>query len=126
MPLIGIHPVSDAVEDELAKVMTDIRSQVKEVVMGISGFPEHDVIVTLHRCTVRDADPHGSEIMVFLDTNPNEELEAVANKLRNAVAKVLIDLGLTKDRNVEVWPRFLPGSWCLVTNGEIVDSVDHG
>ena len=125
MPLIGICPSSDAVEEELAGLMSLIRPAIKDVVMAYSGFPEDDVLVTLRKCDVRDKDPFEPAFAVHIDTCPNEELEAVSDEMLETVANALIDLGITKDRSIEIWPKFLPGPWCMVTNGEIVDTVKH-
>lgn len=129
MPLIGIYPRTSETEDALAAGIALIRDRITAVVTRIWDVPDHDVIVTLHTCTVRDPDPRGSEIVVLLDTNPNFSMEQRANDLRDAVAMVFRDLDLIGEgENLEVWVRFLPGSWCLFTSsihGIFMDRVDH-
>jgi len=53
-----------------------------------------------------------------------EDLEARADELCLAIAQVLINLGYEHGK-FEVWPRFIPGSWCLVVNDKVVDKVLH-
>lgn len=125
MPLIGIHPKREDIEQHIEKLMHFLRPELKRVVGRISGFPESDVIVNLHKCSTADADPNASDFVVKAETNPNEDLESVANVLRDAIAKVFIDAGLTDYLVAEFWPLFLPGSWCMITQREIVHKVDH-
>lgn len=125
MPLIGIHPKTEQLENWAGSKIEEVRERIKTCVHLISGFPTTDVIVSLHKCDVRNSDPDGADFTIYIDTNPNEELEKNADALRNAIAAVIINAGFATKRDVEVWPRFLPGSWCLIRDNKIVDTVDH-
>lgn len=125
MPLIGIHPKTDALENWADSVMKKTRQALKDTMHQISGFHTSDVIITLHKCDVKNPDPNGADFVVFIDTNPNEKLEAVADKLCSDIATVLINMGFASKRDVEVWPRFLPGSWCLVRDNRVYETVSH-
>ncbi len=125
MPIVTFAPKNSRVEHMLSVSFREIRSRVKKTVCEISEHPPTDVIVNLNKCDILDADPDASDFIVFLDTCPDEDLEAKANFLCSEVAKLLIDMGITGNRTVEVWPRFLPGSWCLIKDRHIVDVVNH-
>jgi len=124
MPLISIGPKNTEVQDALSAKMTMIRPALKRVVFNVCGFPENDVIVNLLHSDIVDADNFAADFVVFADTCPHKVLEARANELRTDIANILIDLGFT-DSVFEVWLRFLPGPWCLVVHGRIIDTVDH-
>jgi hypothetical protein len=125
MPLVNIEPSTKEVEDKLAARIEEIRKWMKDTICEVSGFPRHDVLVNLLRCNARDADPEGADFVVFADTNPNETLEGRANDLCRAIAKVFVDLGLANHLTIEIWPRFLPGPWCLLEKNQITDMVFH-
>lgn len=125
MPIVVLVPRSVDIEDRLADKMEEIRANLKEAICNISGFPSSDVLVNLHFCPYRDADPEGAEVVVFADTCPNEELEVSANLLCDAIAIKMANMGFSAGNGAEIWPRFLPGPWCLVRNMEIVDRVEH-
>ncbi|HLD51446.1 hypothetical protein A3K34_04805 [candidate division WWE3 bacterium RIFOXYC1_FULL_40_10] len=125
MPIISIQPKTREIENELDKQLSVIRAEIKEAVQLVWKLPPHDIIVNLDQCTIRNADPAGSAFVVFIDTNPNETLETSSGMLRDTIARVFTELGLTAGRNVEIWPRFLPGPWVLIFNGKVEDSVDH-
>jgi hypothetical protein len=124
MPLVNIVPKDRTVQVRLAQRMVEIRSGLKAVICGISGFPESDVFVRLTLPNAVDPDPLEVDFVVYADTCPHEGLEAKANELCIKMAQALIKFGLT-DMRFEVWPRFLPGPWALVENGAIVDTVSH-
>lgn len=126
MPLVGFRPNTPEMEEVLNKSFSDAsRPRVKKVISDISGFPTTDVLVTLHRCDTRNSDPDAADYIVHINTCPNENLEEHAEELLERIAQALIDLGLTKGLTVEVWPKFLPGPWCMIVNDEIVDRVKH-
>lgn len=124
MPIVTIAPRDEEVLQALASRMADIRPRLKEVICSISGFPEDEVIVRLIKPDVVDPDPCEADFVVYADTCPHVGLEASANRLCEAIAMALIRTRLN-DAVFEVWPRFLPGPWALVRNGEIVDTVSH-
>ena len=124
MPLVRIVPKNETIQRVLAGKMGEIRPSLKSVICTISGFPEHDVIVSLVRPETVDPDPYEADFVVFADTCPHEGLEANANQLCTQMAQKLIDLGFTY-LSFEVWLRFLPGPWCLVGDGKILDTVSH-
>ena len=125
MPLVSIVPTTERVEEELAGRMEAVRRRIKDMVCYVSGFPRTDVIVNLLRCPFKDADLDSAELVLYVDTCPHEVLEGRADELCEEVARVLVELGFTAGRGAEVWPRFLPGPWCLVKGREIVDKVSH-
>jgi len=123
MPIVNVVPVTETVEDVLAGRMGEIRALVKAAVCKASGFPEDDVLVNLMQCPYRSVDPASASFVVYADTCPHEDLELKADDLCRTVARVLA--GMFQQGSFEVWPRFLPGPWCLVRDGEIVDFVSH-
>ena len=125
MPLVSIVPLTKEIEDVLADRIGELRNRIKNTICHISGFPRDDVIVNLMHCPYRNADPASVDFILYADTCPHEELEAKANKLCAAIGMVLADMGLTSGQGAEVWPRFLPGPWCLVKGRQIVDRVSH-
>lgn len=125
MPLVSIIPTSESVEEALAEKIDQVRKELKEAICHISGFPEDDVLINLLSCPMRNADPASADMVVYADTCPHEELEARADELRNAIAGTIAMLGFSDGNGAEIWPRFLPGPWCLVKHGAIVDKVSH-
>lgn len=125
MPLIGLSPKTEEVEELLATRMNEIRPLFKKKVDEKWGFGESDVIVNLLKCNIRDADPDASDVVILLQTNPNKEAEQTVNKLRNELAQIWIRLGLGLSMRTELWPQFVPGSWCLISGEVMVDHVDH-
>ena len=123
--IVTFAPKNSSVEHVLYVSFREIRTLFKVTVCDISEVPYTDVIVNLNKCDIIDADPAAADFIVFLDTCPDEKLEAKADLLCNEVAKLLISMGLTANCTVEVWPRFLPGSWCLIKDRHIVDVVKH-
>ncbi|HSX39058.1 MAG TPA: hypothetical protein VLI92_00470 [Candidatus Saccharimonadales bacterium] len=121
MPLINIEPKDLSVQQDLQARMQELRVGLKLVACRISGFESTDILVNLLHPVV-DADPHSADFVIYADTCPHEGLEARANELCEALALVAVELGF---KSFEVWPRFLPGPWCLVQNGVIVDRVSH-
>lgn len=125
MPLVSIVPTTKLVEEVLADRIGELRGRIKDTICNISGFPRNDVIVNLLHCPYRNADPDSTNLILYADTCPHEELEIKANELCAMTGMVLADMGFTHGQGAEVWPRFLPGPWCLVKGREIVDRVGH-
>ena len=125
MPIVNIVPKSKKVEDALAEKMPELRERVKGAICKISGFPYGDVIVSLCFCPYRNVDPAAADLVLYADICPHDQLEVESNVLCSTVAFILAELGFSSGRGAEVWNRYLPGPWCLVINGEIVDSVSH-
>jgi hypothetical protein len=125
MPIINLVPTTYEVEFRLNDLIGTVRDRLKSVICLISDYPIIDVLVNLLYCPYRNADPNSADLIVYAETCPDEKLEARADELRDAVARVLNELGFTTGQGTEVWPRFIPGSWCLIKNDTIVDSVSH-
>lgn len=126
MPLIDIKPKDQATEDMLAALMPQLRAHLKMYVGNVAHTPKEDVIVTLYRCEVRDADPDAADFVIYADTNPGEQIEEAAEAiLATIVGTLTMYASLVAHRRIEIWPRFLPGPWCLLDDGKIVDEVKH-
>lgn len=124
MPNVHIDPATEEAHAMLAARMMKTRPRLKATIARISGFPTNDILVSLSYCPFSDADQDCARFVVVVDTCPHEELEVKSNELRDAIVQDLVELQLT-DGDAEVWVRFLPGPWCLVRHGAIVDSVSH-
>lgn len=125
MPLITLDPKTRSIEDRLDQMMHEIRREIVVAVQKVWDLSVHDIIVDLLVCTKRNPDSVCSDLVLILRTNPNKELEATANKLRDELMVTLTTLGLDVDLSVEVWLQFIPGPWILVINDIKQDSVDH-
>jgi len=126
MPLIDLYVKSSEVGEYIDERMDKLREVMKELVSTLVNSPKNDIIVTLHRCTVKNADPDGAELVVIAATNPGE-VENVADSLVNTISMVLMEQLKLRDLawSVEVWPIFLNGPWQLLRRGFIVDEVTH-
>lgn len=124
VPLVTIKPKTKEIENMLAGHMTWLRPSITKVIVSF-GVPESDVQVNLDFCTTRDPDPKAPSFVLFADTCPDEKLEKRADELRAKLAQKLDELGLTHHQGAEVWLRFLPGSWCCIKDGILVDEFLH-
>lgn len=125
MPVVTIFPKSREIEDNLEGLMIGLRPVIKGTICRISGFPEHEVIVGLSICLMRDADPIAADIELEVKTCPHEELEARSDELCDALAQLFIANGLSVNRLGEAWVQFRQGSWCQFKDGQITDRVSH-
>ena len=127
MPLVDFKPNRDEALEELNPLMVGIRHTIKTVTHATMGVPKHDAIVNLHRCTVEDCDPDAADVVVYIETNPDTEMESAADEFRDILADLLLGWGFEQIDLIEVWPRFVQGSWCCISirEGRIIDHVDH-
>lgn len=124
MPLVTILPNFSTVEDKLAMHRKEVHDTVKARIMEITGYNADDVLVNIARCPWILADPLSTDITLTAATCPGA-LESDANELCEAIAKTLAQMGFSANNGSEVWVQFLPGSWCLISGGQLVDTVPH-
>lgn len=123
MPIIDLVPKTPVVEDLIYGKMDELRARIQAIVVERLDTLPWDVIVNLRACPYRDADPKGANTVVYLETSPGEKIETMAAALCHALAHLFAEFGLTEEPGTEVWIRYISGAWCLITNGQIVDST---
>ncbi|PIR43400.1 hypothetical protein COV24_03065 [candidate division WWE3 bacterium CG10_big_fil_rev_8_21_14_0_10_32_10] len=123
MPLINLIPRNTGMEDFLTYNIVEIRRTLKEVVSETWHRPQHDIVVNAFRCPyLGNIDETTADCIISVVTNPNPDLEASADTLREEIANLPIFRELDM---VEVSIQFTVHSWCLMEKGEIVDQVDY-
>jgi len=127
MPLVDIRPNTAAAFSALQTQIWQIRPEIKALAVRIWGAERADVIVNLHECTVVDAEPGAADAVFYIETTPGAKKEARANDLLAAVGSCLLAYEFEGIATVEVWVRFLRGSWSLVSleEGRVIDTTDH-
>jgi|GEM_PF-4857004 hypothetical protein len=125
MPIVTVKPNNQAAEALLVELAPRLLPDLKSCVCLYWGVAESDVIVRVQRCDIIVDDPTSSDADVWVETNPNPRLEALADTLRDML--VAYWAKCTDSRlNAEFWVRFVAGSWCVTAKdtGEIADRED--
>ena len=126
MPLVTFCPKNSEIESDLISKMEHLRAVVKTALWNVWEIPVHDAVVNLHKSAFAvEPDEYTADLVVLLETTPNRNLEKRADLLRNTLARALIANSDLYNLSIEIWIRFIPGSWCLVEEGEIKESVEH-
>lgn len=126
MPIVSICPRDQRVANLLMEEIPTLRPAIRVIINKIGNVPLHDIIVNLKNPDNLNYDAFGACIVVYIETTPDKNLESCANDIRDAIIKLFIDRGFAgSGKSVEVWMRFIPGSWCIAGDGQVQDKVDH-
>lgn len=112
-------------ESEAQNYMPRVKDQIKEILYLQFGLMHSEVQVFLTKCSYRFADPIADDLVVRTEMFPGD-LQARANDLRNAIARLLIENGHTDGVAIRViGPFILEGPTVLIRNGQVRDRIDY-
>jgi len=124
MPIVTLTPNTLVAEAFLRAAGKSLRKSFRRDVLRTWEVPDEDVLVRINRCTTLVRDPNSASVDIWVEMNPDPNLEVLADKLRDVLAKTWVHT--MSGISAEIWIRFIPGSWCGVNlRGEVYDSVDH-